>query len=86
MNKVWDFVEEYYPNYTGSSLISYSDDLLKILHGECQEGDSSHKILQEEFDGNPDNPKILCEYHEVMMMIYESSIEKYINRLNNPIG
>ena len=86
MKTTWDFVEEYYPNYTGSSLISYSDDLSKILNGECQEGDSSHKVLQEEFDGNPDDPKILCEYNDVMKIIYESSIENYISKMNNPIG
>lgn len=86
MKTTWDFVEEYYPNYTGSSLISYSDDLEKILNSEWEEGDSSWEVLQKEFDGNPNDPKILCEYHEVMMMIYESSIENYIKKLNNPIG
>jgi hypothetical protein len=34
LNRVWDFVEKYYPNYTGCSDIAYVDDLNKILNNE----------------------------------------------------
>lgn len=35
MNKtVWDFVENYYPNYSSSDEIAYNNDLQKIIDGE----------------------------------------------------
>ena len=78
MKTTWDFVEKYYPNYQKSELITLSDDLSKLLDGEWEEGDSSHTMLVEEYDGNPLHPNIQLDYNEVMKMIYERSIENYI--------
>lgn len=32
----WDFVEKYYPNYTGCNTIGYADDLQKFLDEELK--------------------------------------------------
>lgn len=39
---VWDFVEEYYPNYCRCNDIAENDDYCKIIDGEIFEGDDSH--------------------------------------------
>lgn len=78
MKTTWDFVETHYPDYHRSEVITLSNDLVKILNGEYEDGDSSHTMLVNEYHNNPKNPQILTDYYDTMRIIYERSIDNYI--------
>lgn len=82
MKTTWDFVEEYYPNYHSCNMIAESDDLIKIMDGEYEEGDSAHRRLVEDYSGDENDPQIAKDYDKVMRFIYEESIINYINSQN----
>lgn len=44
----WQFVEEFYPDYSSCDEIAYNNNLDAILSGEITEGSSAEKIYQEE--------------------------------------
>jgi len=76
METSWDFVEKYYPNYTSSDEISLADDLSKLTHGEIN-GDAE-TMLNEEYGGDINNPKIQADYDRIHVEIYETAIENFI--------
>lgn len=73
----WDFVEKYYPNYHTCDLIALSDDLVKIIDEEFEVGDSSHKLLIEQYGGDKLSSEIFTDYYDTMMKIYEKAIENF---------
>ena len=77
---VWDFVEEHYPNYYSSDDIALSDDLSKLVNGEQQSGDDADKMLQKEYGGDSNNPQILIDHNELLVKIYEESIENFYTK------
>ena len=81
MKTSWDFVETYYPDYYRSEEITLSNDLVKIITKEWEEGDSSHTLLIEEYNNDPTNPHIMSDYSEVMRIIYKKSINNYLKNL-----
>lgn len=80
---VWDFVEEHFPNYYRSNLIAESDDLSKLLHDEQEDGDSASIRLYKKYKGDIHNRLIELDYNELMVKIYEHSIQNYYDKQNN---
>lgn len=78
MTSAWDFVEKYYPNYEGSPVIALIGDLDKLVDIEYEDGDSAHKLLIDEYNGNINNPKIRIDHSHWMAYIYETAIEQFI--------
>ncbi len=72
--RAWDFVEKYYPNYTSSMLIAYSDDLQKIIDKEEDEGSDAEELLKIYFEG--DRERAVPEQNKIMKKIYEEAIEQ----------
>ena len=54
-----DFLVEHYPNYSRCNNIALIDDLTKIVTGEADEGSCSEALLDDNFDGNAEDPAIL---------------------------
>lgn len=73
----WEFVEEHYPNYSSSDQIALSDDLSKLVNGEQQKGDDASKMLKDDYGNNSKNPRILIDHNELLVRIYEESIENF---------
>lgn len=70
----WDFVEQYYPNYSTSEEIARNNDLLVII--ETGERGNSEKWKAEQI--------IIREwYNESCKSIYEKAIEGYFEALKN---
>lgn len=74
--RAWDFVEKYYPNYTSSMLIAYSDDLQKIIDKEEDEGSDAEELLKINFEG--DRERAVPEQNKIMKKIYEEAIENFL--------
>lgn len=89
---IWNFVEQYYPNYSSSDEILYNDDLLKLLEGEVNTGADSiynvvSDILIEELLGlEPSEEQVLERvqdmYNQSLVEIYELAIQGYLETLN----
>ena len=85
---IWNFVEQYYPNYSSSDEILYNDDLLKLLEGEVDTGaDSIYNIVSdmliEELLGlEPSEEQVLERvqdlYNDSLVEIYELAIQGYL--------
>lgn len=85
---IWNFVEQYYPNYSSSDEILYNDDLLKLLEGEVDTGaDSIYNIVSdmliEELLGlEPSEEQVLERvqdmYNQSLVEIYELAIQGYL--------
>lgn len=86
---IWDFVEQYYPNYSSSDEILNNDDLLKLLEGEVDTGaDSVYNDIREELlilGTEPSEEEILGlaqqRYSESLVDIYEQAIQEYLKTL-----
>jgi hypothetical protein len=87
---IWDFVEQYYPNYSSSDEIMHNEDLLKLLEGQVDTGaDSVYNEIREElliFDIEPREEEILGlaqqRYSESLTSIYGQAIQGYLETLN----
>jgi hypothetical protein len=85
----WDFVEQYYPNYSSSDEIMHNEDLLKLLEGQVDTGaDSVYNEIREElliFDIEPREEEILGlaqqRYSESLASIYGQAIQGYLETL-----
>ena len=49
----------HYPNYSSCNNIALIDDLTKIVDGEADPGSCAEQLLQDEFGGNDEDPRIL---------------------------
>jgi|GEM_PF-2614800 len=92
---VWNFVEQYYPNYISSDSISENNDLQKILDGEIDEnvmpiyGEVEGNI-QENFNytlygeelKNEVLKEIQIQKNASDASIYEEAIKAYIESIN----
>jgi len=86
---IWDFVEEYYPNYSSSDEILHNEDLLKLLEGEVDTGaDSIYNDIREELlilGTEPREEEVLGlaqqRYSESLVQIYEQAIQEYLKTL-----
>ncbi len=76
----WDFVIEYYPNYSSSNEIAHSDDLEKLKHDDYEDGDDASKLLYREYNGDINNPQIETDLNELLVQIYEKAIENYLTQ------
>lgn len=77
----WDFVEKYYPDYTGCSIIAQESDLCKLLDEEQEEGDCATDVLNDIYGGDINNPQIQIDHDRITAVIFERAIEGYINSL-----
>jgi hypothetical protein len=85
---IWNFVEQYYPNYSSSDEILHNEDLLKLLEGEVDTGaDSVYNDIREEllvFGTEPREEEILGlaqqRYSESLVDIYELAIQNYLKQ------
>ena len=85
---IWNFVEQYYPNYSSSDEILYNDDLLKLLEGEVDTGaDSLYNMLsdiliEESLGIEPSEEEVLEfakeSYNQSLVEIYELAIQGYL--------
>lgn len=73
----WNFVMEYYPNYSSSDEIARNDDLQKLLDEEQEEGDSADRLLKKEYNGDVNNAHIQLDFNESLVRIYETAIENF---------
>lgn len=86
---IWDFVEQYYPNYSSSDEILHNEDLLKLLEGEVDTGaDSVYNDIREELlilGTEPREEEVLGlaqqRYSESLVQIYELAIQEYLKTL-----
>jgi len=88
---IWDFVEQYYPNYSSSDEILHNEDLLKLLEGEVDTGaDSLYNMLsdiliEESLGMEPSEEEVLEfaqeMYNESLVEIYELAIQGYLKTL-----
>jgi len=80
----WDFVEEYYPNYSSSDEICEANDLNLILERKNsimdEEGTDLHQRYISEFDGQI--CAVMNRHDQLMKEIYEQAIENFINSQN----
>jgi hypothetical protein len=91
METIWDFVEQYYPNYSSSDEIMHNEDLLKLLEGQVDTGaDSVYNEIREElliFDIEPREEEILGlaqqRYSESLASIYGQAIQGYLETLKD---
>lgn len=81
LEKIWDFVEKYYPNYDGCPEIQLNNDLHKIMHKEII--GETKVLLEERYNNNIGDPQIIVDYAESSIIIYRKSIEVYIKRLKD---
>lgn len=88
---IWNFVEQYCPNYSSSDEILYNNDLLKLIEGEVDTGaDSIYNSIREELVGlfgvEPNEEEIIelaeQRYAESLGTIYEKAIQGYLETLN----
>lgn len=85
---IWDFVEQYYPNYSSSDEILHNEDLLKLLEGEVDTGaDSVYNNIREELlilGTEPSEEELLGlaqqRYSESLVQIYEQAIQNYLKQ------
>ena len=75
----WQFVEQYYPNYQQSPMITYIDDLTKIINMENEDGDNSDAHFKLMYDSDYNNPRIMQDYNEALVDVYERAIENYLH-------
>lgn len=78
MENTWEFVEKYFPNYTGSSLIAREGDLSKLIEDDYEKGDTASKLLETDYRGDITNPHIEIDLNEARARIYQIAIEGYI--------
>ena len=76
---VWDFVQEWFPNYSQSDIICHNGDLQKLIDGEIN--GVAEKLLEEEYDGDVNNSLIKQDYNESQAYILEESIKAYLESL-----
>lgn len=75
---VWQFIEQYYPNYSSSSEIATNNDLLKIINQEYDADDQAEKWLHLMYNSDPENPQIKKDYESSLIVIYEKAIVAYL--------
>lgn len=76
---VWEFVEEYFPNYSNSDLIALADDLEKIVNENAEPDSDAHEYFVTECRESLVTAK---EHHEAThRRVYEMAIEGYIKSL-----
>jgi len=94
MKTTWDFVEKYYPNYTGSDEITENDDLHKIINSEI-EGNAEiiynevKDELKDLFGYEPEPYQILDlvgnRFYVSQSNIFKKAIEGYIESENEEV-
>jgi hypothetical protein len=92
MITIWDFVEQYYPNYSSSDEILHNGDLLSLLEGEVNSGaDSLYNMLsdiliEESLGIEPSEEEVLefaqQMYNQSLVEIYELAMQGYLETLN----
>ena len=78
---VWDFVEQYYPNYGSCNEIVLNNDLCKLINEEQENGDCADQLLTSDYNGDINNSHILIDKHISDAKIFKRAIQKYINEL-----
>lgn len=78
MNTTQDFIEEYFPNYSSSQAIVDLNDLQKLIDNEYEQGDCAHSLLTDVYMDNIDNPRIREDHSELLIEVYNSSIQGYL--------
>jgi hypothetical protein len=92
MITIWDFVEQYYPNYSSSDEILHNGDLLSLLEGEVNSGaDSLYNMLsdiliEENLGIEPSEEEVIefaqQMYNQSLVEIYELAMQGYLETLN----
>lgn len=81
MKDVQWFIEEYYPGYSSSEDVARIEDLYKLLYNEYNKGDSAYVLLQEQYEGNINNPNIYWNKEMYRLIIIEKAVEGYLQTL-----
>ena len=78
------FIEEFFPNYSGSEEVAKYNDLLKLINMEYEEGDNAHKLLINVYGGdiNKSFPKIETDFNKLYTHILETSVVNFL-KLNS---
>lgn len=94
IKNVWNFVEEYYPNYSGCSLIAQNGDYQKIVDMELS--GNAEQMYNDEYEGQSHyygghldaeqlNSEVIKHFeallHESNAYIYSKAIEGYLTTL-----
>lgn len=74
----WDFVEKHFPDYSRSQLICDANDLQKLLDKEVN--GYAETLLEEDYDGDLNNPQIETDYNTLHEEIYRLSIENFLRK------
>lgn len=82
MEDEWDFVQEYYPNYTSSDEILENEYLFQLLTEDYQPGSGAEEYLNKEYGGNIMNQQqIGIDYDVSCKHIFQKAILGYIESL-----
>ncbi len=74
----WDFVEKHFPDYSRSQLICDANDLQKLLDKEVN--GYAETLLEEDYNGDLNNPQIEADYNTLHEEIYRLSIEEFLRK------
>ena len=76
--RVWDFVEQYYPDYSRCQEVARMSNLDKLVGGEYEDGDGAHWLLVNEFDNNLDSLELKHQQKLQEAYILEEAIKGFI--------
>ena len=77
MKTIWEFVEKYYPDYSGSEDIAREGDLTKIIEGEWEAGDCAYELIISE-GVTPHIAQVQAD--DLRREIYEKAIQGFLDQ------
>jgi len=80
LSNPWDFVEKYYPGYSSCDQIAKANDLDVIMtEPDCNWGEAAQLMWKYKLNGS--HVKAAMVQDELLVKIYQSAIEGYIESL-----
>lgn len=76
---VWDFIEEWLPNYSSSEEVALVNDLQKLVDEEFEPGDDIGNILQTEYGGDLSTayPTIQSDINDLDYILLSRAVENF---------
>lgn len=81
MEDEWDFVQEYYPNYTSSDEILENEYLFQLHTQDFEPGSGAEEYLNKEYGGDINSPQIIIDYDISSKYVFQKAIQGYIESL-----
>ncbi len=80
-DKVQEFIEKYYPNYSSANEIAWESDTYKLVMKEYEESedDIAYELLMNDYGGDINNPKIKSDWMKQYIDILQMAIVGYMS-------